>query len=90
MTRVPNAMRDYYVAWTERILEDGRFRPAYYAHTHNAQQIYDDVRAVFDRRGIEAEPPFWIAGGKDFERDRHPIDVNVAAVPSPSSAELAD
>lgn len=43
MTRVPNAMRDYYVAWTERILEDGRFRPAYYAHTHNAQQIYDDV-----------------------------------------------
>lgn len=117
MTRVPNAMRDYYVAWTERVLEDGRFRPAYYAHTHNAELIYDDVRAVFDRRGIDSEPPFWIAGGSDFERDRHPIDVghsfaavwqgvldtwehhgevrlpidvNVAAVPSPSSAEFAD
>ena len=41
-------------AWTERVLGVGRFRPAYYAHTQNAQQIYDDVRAVFDRRGIEA------------------------------------
>jgi hypothetical protein len=117
MERVPNAMRDYYVAWTERVLEDGRFRPAYYAHTRNAQQIYDDVRAEFDRRGIRPDPPFWIAGGKDFELHRHPadvghqfaavwqgvldtwehhasvrlpIDVNVAAVPSPSAAEFAD
>lgn len=117
MARVPNAMRDYYVAWTERVLEDARFRPAYYAHTRNAQLIYDDVRGVFDRRGIQADPPFWIAGGTDFELDRHPadvghefaavwqgaldtwqhhasvrlpIDVNVATVPSPSSAEFAD
>lgn len=117
MNTVPNAMRDYYVAWTERVLEDGRYRPAYYAHTQNAQLIYTDVRAVLDRRGIQADPPFWIAGGSNFGRDRDPqevghafaavwqgvldtwekhdavrlpIDVNVAAVPSPSSARFAD
>ena len=75
MDRVPNAMRDYYLAWTDRVLEDGRFRPAYYAHTRNAQEIYGDVRALFDRRGVEADPPFWIAGGSNFGRDRDPQDV---------------
>lgn len=114
MATVPNAMRDYYRAWTERVLEDARFRPAYYAHTHNAQLVYDDVRAVLDARGIEADPPFWIAGGSNFGRDRDPqdvghafaaawqgvldtwekydairlpIDVSVAAAPSPSEAD---
>jgi Rv2525c-like, glycoside hydrolase-like domain len=117
MNSVPNAMREYYVAWTERVLDDGRYRPAYYAHNANAQTIYGDVRAVFDGRGIESDPPFWIAGGSNFGRDsdprqvghvfadvwqgvldtwekhgaaRLPIDVNVAAVPSPSSAQFAD
>lgn len=117
MNSVPNAMREYYVAWTERVLDDGRFRPAYYAHTANAQTVYADVRALLDARGIEADPPFWIAGGSNFGRDRAPqdvghqfadvwqgvldtwerhdkvrlaIDVNVAAVPSPSAAQFAD
>ena len=117
MERVPNAMRDYYVAWTERVLDDGRYRPAFYAHTHNAQRVYDDVRALLDSRGNDSEPPFWIAGGQNFERDRSPtevgpefaavwqgkldkwerhaavrlpIDLNVAMVPSPSSAQFAD
>ena len=114
MATVPNAMRDYYRAWTARVLEDGRFRPAYYAHTRNARQIYDDVRALLDERGVSADPPFWIGGGSNFGRDRAPtdvghefaavwqgvldtwerhashrlaIDVNVAAVPSPSAAD---
>jgi hypothetical protein len=116
MNSVPNAMRDYYLAWTERLLDDGRYRPAYYAHNANAQAIYADVRALLDRRGIVADPPFWIAGGSNFGRDRDPqevghefadvwqgvldtwekhatvrlpIDVNVAAVPSPSAAQYA-
>jgi hypothetical protein len=116
MNSVPDAMRDYYVAWTERLLEDGRYRPAYYAHNANARTIYADVRALLDSRGIESDPPFWIAGGSNFGRDlkpeevghafadvwqgvldtweRHatirlPIDVNVAAVPSPSAARYA-
>jgi hypothetical protein len=114
MDVVPDAMRDYYVAWTERVLEDGRYRPAYYAHTQNAPLVYADVRAIFDARGIDADPPFWIAGGNNFGRDRNPqdvghafaaawqgvldtwekhaairlpIDVSVAAVPSPSAAD---
>jgi hypothetical protein len=116
MNAVPNAMRDYYAAWTERLLEDGRYRPAYYAHTANAQTIYADVRLVLDRHGVRSDPPFWIAGGSNFGRDRSPqdvghefadvwqgvldtwekhnavrlpIDVNVAAVPSPSAAAYA-
>ena len=117
MNAVPNAMRDYYSAWTERVLADGRYRPAYYAHTSNAQTIYADVRAILDRHAVHADPPFWVAGGSNFGRDRSPqevghvfadvwqgvldtwekhnavrlpIDVNVAAVPSPSSAAFAD
>jgi hypothetical protein len=113
MDVMPNAMREYYVAWTERLLADGRYRPAYYAHTQNAPVVYADVRAVFDARGIDADPPFWIAGGSNFGRDRDPqdvghpfaaawqgvldtwekhdairlpIDVSVAALPSPSIA----
>jgi hypothetical protein len=78
MDVVPNAMRDYYVAWTERVLDDGRYRPAYYAHTQNAPLVYGDVRAVFDARGIDADPPFWIAGGSNFGRDRDPQDVGHA------------
>ena len=116
MNTVPNAMREYYVAWTEGVLADGRFRPAFYAHNANAPTIYGDVRAVFDKYGVIAEPPFWIAGGSNFGRDRDPqdvghafaavwqgvldtheryasirlpIDINVAAVPSPSSAQFA-
>lgn len=116
MNSVPNAMREYYLAWTERLLDDGRYRPAYYAHNANAQTIYADVRGLLDRRGIETDPPFWIAGGSNFGRDRDPqevghqfadvwqgvidtwekhatvrlpIDVNVAAVPSPSAAQYA-
>jgi hypothetical protein len=116
MNAVPDAMRSYYSAWTDRLLEDGRYRPAYYAHTANAQLIYADVRAVLERHGIRTDPPFWIAGGSDFGRDRSPqdvghvfadvwqgvldtwekhdavrlpIDVNVAAVPSPSAAAYA-
>jgi glycoside hydrolase-like protein len=117
MSSVPNAMRDYYVAWTEAVLADGRYRPAFYAHNANAQTIYADVRALYDSRRVPADPPFWIAGGSNFGRDRAPrdvghafadvwqgvldtwekhnevrlpIDVNVAAVPSPSAAEFAD
>ena len=116
MNTVPSAMREYYSAWTQRVLDDGRYRPAYYAHNANAQTIYADVRLVLDQRGLVSDPPFWIAGGSNFGRDRSPqevghqfaavwqgvldtwekhdkvrlpIDVSVAAVPSPSSAQFA-
>jgi hypothetical protein len=66
---------------------------------------------VYAQAGVDADPPFWVAGGRNFGRDaspaevghtfahawqgvldvverrngfKLPIDVNVAAVPSPS------
>ena len=113
MESTPRAMREYYTAWTKRVLEDGRYRPGFYAHTHNAADIYEDVKAAYVAAGLDAEPPFWVAGntsefapGKaptdvghafaavwqgvlDKVEERNgfklPIDVNVAATPSPST-----
>jgi hypothetical protein len=111
MQVVPQRMRDYYREWTARVLEDGRFVPGVYVHTHNADLVYRDVRGVYAVAGVDADPPFWVAGGRGFHREaspvgvghrfaqawqgvldvvekrdgfRIPIDVNVAAVPSPS------
>ena len=112
-------MRDYYAAWVRAVLDDGRFVPGIYVHTHNANTIYNDVKAVYTSAGLESEPPFWVAGGRGFHPNKHPrdaghsfaaiwqgvldvdqtwnghkipIDVNVAALPSPSAvvAEVAE
>ena len=66
MDVIPQAMRDYYRAWTQLVLTDGRYRPGIYAHTKNASTIYDDVSDVYDAAGIDADPPFWIAGSGGF------------------------
>jgi hypothetical protein len=75
MDAVPKAMREYYEAWTKRVLEDGRFRPGYYAHTHNADLIYKDVKQVLVTGGVNADPPFWIAGSQGFATDKDPSEV---------------
>lgn len=111
MDKVPAAMRDYYKAWTARVLSDGTYRPGYYVHDHNAKIIYKDVATIFVNAARMEQPPFWIASGRGFSADKEPtdvghefaavwqgvldvvqthngvklpIDVNVAAVPSPS------
>jgi hypothetical protein len=61
MTTIPQSMRDYYRAWVTRVLGDGRYRPAIYAHQRNAAEIYADVRAIFDSAGVRDEPSFWIS-----------------------------
>ena len=75
MDRVPDAMRDYYKAWTRRVLEDGRYRPGYYAHDFNASLIYRDVASVFVDAGRLEQPPFWIASGRGFSEDKEPHEV---------------
>lgn len=75
MENIPAAMRAYYKAWVAQVLADGRFRPGIYAHTHNALQIYRDVKQVYADAGRTSEPPFWIAGGSDFSPDKAPSDV---------------
>jgi hypothetical protein len=78
MNRVPRAMGDYYRAWTARMLADGRYRPGFYAHKFNAQIVYDDVKAEYERAGVSSEPPFWIAGGRGFSPEREPHEVGHA------------
>jgi len=51
MDAVPKAMRDYYRAWTARVAADGRFQPAYYAHSFNANLVYSDVKQVLTAAG---------------------------------------
>jgi hypothetical protein len=74
MDRVPQAMRDYYRAWTARVLQDGRFHPGYYAHIANAELVYGDVREIVDSAGHPIQPAFWIAGGSNFSRDKMPTE----------------
>jgi hypothetical protein len=78
MDVVPQAMRDYYRAWTRRVVEDGRFRPAYYAHSFNANLVYSDVKQVLSGAGITSDPPFWVSGGGGFSKDKVPSDVGHA------------
>jgi hypothetical protein len=78
MERVPPAMRDYYRSWAARMLANGTYQPGIYAHQHNAQLIFDDVRAVFAAAGDTTPPRMWIAGGKGFDEGRAPQDVGFA------------
>jgi hypothetical protein len=79
MDFVPSRMRDYYRAWTKRVLEDGRYRPGYYAHKANAQLIYNDAIAVYTLAGKSGKPAFWISGGSGFSPDESaPTDVGHA------------
>ena len=61
MATIPQPMRDYYRAWVARVLAEGRYRPAIYAHQRNAAEIYADVRAVFDAAGVREEPSLWVS-----------------------------
>jgi hypothetical protein len=78
MEKMPAAMRDYYRAWTRRLLEDGRYRPGVYVHAHNAQAVYDDVKAEFAAAGVEEEPRIWVASGRGWEEGKAPQDVGFA------------
>ena len=78
MESVPKAMRAYYEAWTKRVLADGRFQPGYYAHSHNADLIYSDVKQVLNEGGVSSDPPFWIASTQGFATDKLPSEVGHA------------
>lgn len=79
MDFVPARMRDYHRAWTKRVLEDGRYRPGYYAHKANAELIYNDAIAVYTLAGKSGKPAFWISGGNGFSPEESaPADVGHA------------
>jgi hypothetical protein len=78
MEKIPEAMRAYYRAWTSRVLASGKYKPGIYAHQHNAEQIFADVKGVFVAAHDTTTPRFWIAGGKGFHEGRAPQDVGFA------------
>ncbi len=73
--KIPSPMRDYYKAWTATVLKDGRYRAGVYVHSHNAQDVYTDVKAMFVAAGLDEEPRFWIASARDFDPTKKPEDV---------------
>jgi hypothetical protein len=75
MERMPERMRDYYKAWTQTVLRDGRYRAGIYVHSHNAPTVYADVKEVFRELGVKEEPRFWVASARDFSTDKAPEDV---------------
>jgi hypothetical protein len=75
MERMPDAMRAYYRAWAQRLLQDGRYLPGVYVHAHNAQVVHDDLKAAFVAAGVTEEPRIWIASGRGFEESKSPQDV---------------
>ena len=75
MERMPTRMRDYYRSWVATLLQDGRYRPGIYVHSHNAADVYRDVTALFAAAGVNEEPRFWIASARDFSPEKMPQDV---------------
>jgi len=75
MDTVPESMRSYYKAWTATVLADGRFRPGYYTHNHNAELVYRDVSQVFLSAAITTAPQFWVSGSSGFSEDAEPHEV---------------
>jgi hypothetical protein len=73
--RMPQRMRDYYRSWVATLLQDGRYRPGIYVHSHNAADVYRDVKSLFDAAGVSEEPRFWIASARDFSPEKMPRDV---------------
>jgi hypothetical protein len=78
METIPPQMSEYYRAWAARMLEIGKYKPGAYAHQHNADQIFTDLKDVFAAHGDTTTPRMWIAGGKGFDTGRAPQDVGYA------------
>ncbi|MDB4916239.1 MAG: hypothetical protein JWM95_3883 [Gemmatimonadetes bacterium] len=78
METMPQAMRDYYLAWARALLSDGSYRPGVYVHAHNAQIVHDDLVSAFRAAGLKEEPRIWIASGRGFDEGKAPQDVGFA------------
>src|SRR5262249_362829 len=43
MDKIPQPMRDYYIAWVRQMLAAGIYRPGVYVHQYNAETVNTDV-----------------------------------------------
>ncbi|HUE96560.1 MAG TPA: glycoside hydrolase domain-containing protein [Longimicrobiaceae bacterium] len=70
--RIGPEMANYYQAWLRGIVQDGRYRPATYAHRINAAALYMLAQGAFALDKASLEPPFWVAGTGGFTLSSHP------------------
>ena len=75
MEKMPQAMRDYYRAWSRTLLQDGHYLPGVYVHAHNAQVVHDDLKAEFVAAGVKDDPRVWVATGHGFDESKSPKEV---------------
>ncbi len=74
MERVTSAMAEYYAAWQQTVLEDGRVVPGTYAHMSNSDPLFAVARQVFEQQNTTTLPPFWNAGGTALSLESAPTD----------------
>lgn len=72
--RVSSDLRDYVRGWAQGLLEDGRYVPALYAHSRNADELHGIYREEFDRAGHAAEPRLWVVRTSGFNLRRGPTE----------------
>jgi hypothetical protein len=75
---MPERYQEYYKAWTDRVLADGRFHVGAYVHTHNANVVFADMKEVFAKHGVTEDPHMWIAKGSGFHPEAIPDEVGHA------------
>lgn len=74
---VPQSLLAYYRAWQREVIADGRYRPGTYAHQANTPPLYEAARTAYREAGRTEDPPFWIAGGREFRLDSPPWAVGL-------------
>lgn len=78
MERVSPEMVEYYRAWIETVIADGRFVAGTYVHRLNAETLFTHAKQVHRAAGIQEAPPFWVAGGAGFTLNATPREVGFA------------
>jgi hypothetical protein len=70
--RVSSDLRDYARSWAAAVVADGRYLPALYAHSRNADELLPLIAEELASAGRGDEPRLWVATSQDFELHRGP------------------
>ena len=75
VSSVSPALAAYVSAWTTGVLADGRFQPAIYCATANADVVYAAAMAAYAAAGRHDTPHVRIASSRGFAITNKPTDV---------------
>ncbi len=64
----------YVRAWSEALLQGGRYVPGLYAHAGNAPRLLDAVEGAFGEAGRPGEPSLWVVATNGFHLRRGPAE----------------